>query len=116
MSIRFQADADLNIAIVLALTRKEPGIDFRTAYDAGLAGLRDAEVLGAAAEARRMLVSHDLKTMPVHFGEFVKRSQSAGVLLVPQHMPVATAAEWLLLIWSTMDEGEWVNRLSYLPL
>jgi len=27
LSIRFQAEADLNLAIVLALTRKEPGVD-----------------------------------------------------------------------------------------
>ena len=59
MSIRFQADADLNLAIVLALTRKEPGLDFRTAFDAGFAGLRDDEVLAAAAKTDRVLVSHD---------------------------------------------------------
>jgi hypothetical protein len=40
---RFQADADLNQTIVLAVLRKEPGIDFRTAVPQSLSP-------GAAAE------------------------------------------------------------------
>jgi Domain of unknown function (DUF5615) len=116
VSIRFQADADLNLAIVLALTRKEPGVDFSTAVDAGFAGVRDDQVLASAAKAGRVLVSHDRKTMPIHFAELVQGGQSAGVVLVPQHMPVADAAEWLLLIWATMEADEWVNRISFLPL
>ena len=45
MKIRFQADADLNQIIVLATTRREPGLDFLTADATGLAGRKDPEVL-----------------------------------------------------------------------
>lgn len=45
MRIRFQADADFNQIIVTAVVRRYPEIDFKTAAAAGLAGLRDAEVL-----------------------------------------------------------------------
>jgi hypothetical protein len=38
MKARFQADADLNEDIVMALIRREPGIDFQTAEEAGLRG------------------------------------------------------------------------------
>jgi hypothetical protein len=38
MSVRFQADADLNHIIVKATLRREPSIDFQTAYTAGLVG------------------------------------------------------------------------------
>jgi hypothetical protein len=41
MSVRFQADADLNHIIVKATLRREPRIDFQTAHAAGLLGLRD---------------------------------------------------------------------------
>ena len=44
MSVRFQADADLNHIIVKAMLRREPSIDFQTAHTAGLVGLRDPEV------------------------------------------------------------------------
>ena len=49
MPIRYQADADLNQVIVSAVVRRVPAIDFRTATAAGLAGLKDQEVLAVAA-------------------------------------------------------------------
>jgi hypothetical protein len=113
---RFQADADLNQTIVLATLRHEPGIDFQTATMAGLPGLSDSEVLELAAKAGRILVTHDLKTMPRHFGELLLRSHSPGVLLVPQHLPVSAVAEELILIWSVTEASEWADRLVCLPL
>jgi len=57
--VRFQADADLNQAIVAAVIRREPAIDFRTATLARLASLSDPEVLALAADDGRILVTHD---------------------------------------------------------
>ena len=71
MRIRFQADADLNQIIVKATLRLEPSIDFQTAQAAGLAGLDDPGVLKVAAVQGRILVSHDRRTMPTHFGQFI---------------------------------------------
>ncbi|MBD2488833.1 hypothetical protein [Aulosira sp. FACHB-615] len=48
MIIRYQADADLNQAIVTGVLRREPTIDFQTAFAAGLAGVKDPEVLAIA--------------------------------------------------------------------
>jgi hypothetical protein len=56
MTIRFQADADLDRRIVTAILRTNPAVDFQTATAAGLAGLRDPEVLGIAANENRILV------------------------------------------------------------
>jgi hypothetical protein len=44
MSVRFQADADLNHIIVEATLRREPSIDFQTAHVAGLVGVPDPNV------------------------------------------------------------------------
>lgn len=49
MSVRFQADADLNHIIVQATLRREPSVDFQTAQMVGLAGVPDQEVLALAA-------------------------------------------------------------------
>ena len=51
---------------------EKPGIDFRTATAAGLAGVDDAAVLAIAAQDQRILVTHDQTTMPTHFGEFTR--------------------------------------------
>ena len=69
MKVSFQADADLKEPIVLAVKRSAPEIDFKTATEANLEGLDDTVVLGIAAQEGRLLVSHDRRTMPYHFGE-----------------------------------------------
>ena len=67
MRIQFQADGDLRRPIVTGLKRREPAIDFKTAQEAGLAGLDDLAVLRIAAAEGRLLVSHDVSTMPETF-------------------------------------------------
>jgi predicted nuclease of predicted toxin-antitoxin system len=64
VTVRYQADADLNQAIVTGVLRREPKVDFQTAFAAGLEGVKDLEVLAIAAQQKRILVSHDRKTMP----------------------------------------------------
>ena len=80
MKVRFQADADLNEDIVTGLVRREPGIDFQTVAAAGLHNLDDPVVLLRAAQEGRILVSHDRKTMPRHFAEFISTNVSPGLL------------------------------------
>lgn len=79
MKVRFQADADLNEILIKATLRREPAIDFQTARAAGLSGLSDRKVLALAAQSGRLLLSHDRKTMPRHFAEFIATETSAGV-------------------------------------
>jgi hypothetical protein len=116
MKVRFQADADLDQRIVSALLRREPSLDFQTASAANLAGREDPEVLAIAASAGRVLVSHDLRTMPKHFSTFVLNQTSPGLIVIPQRMSIAAAAEDLLVVWLLTDAQEWVNRISILPL
>lgn len=116
MPIRFQADADLNQIIVSAIIRREPQIDFRTAMSAGLAGMKDVEVLTLAARDGRVLVTHDQTTMPTHFGEFVRLNQSPGLIVTPQSLAVREGVDDLLLIWTATRPDEWINRIVYLPI
>ena len=116
MPIRFQADADLNQIIVSVVLRRVPAIDFRTATAAGLAGLKDQEVLVLAAKDGRILVTHDQSTMPRHFGEFVRLQPSPGLIVVPQHLPLGEVANDLILIWNATQAEEWTNRMTFLPI
>ena len=116
MKIRFQADADLNHIILLAVVRREPSVDFSSAAAARLTGLRDEDVLALAARDGRVLVTHDQSTMPQHFSRFIEARQSPGLLVVPQHLAPAEAASELLLIWHATEAEEWSNRVCFLPL
>ena len=116
MPVRFQADANLNQIIVSAIVRRVPTIDFRTAAAAGLADLKDAEVLTLAARDGRILFTHDRTTMPRHFNAFVRSSQSSGLIVVPQHVAVQDVVNDLILIWTATQPMEWTNRIVYLPI
>lgn len=72
--------------------------------------------MALAARAGRLLVTHDRKTMPKHFADFIATEISAGVLVIPQKLPVAQVVEDLLLIWAASESEEWHNRIYMLPL
>ena len=116
MKVRFQADADLNEDIVAGVVRREPGADFQTAEEAGLRGLPDPQVLALSAQENQILVTHDRRTMPRYFGDFIVNQKSPGVVIVAQKVSVSVAIEELLLIWAASDADEWTNLIVDLPL
>lgn len=117
MKVRFLADADLKRAIVNGVLRRERSVDFQSARAAGLRGLKDDQVLKFAAENQRLLVSHDVGTIPEHFRRFrAAGNHSAGVFLVPQSLDIGVAIDELVLIWQASEAWEWIDRLEWLPL
>ncbi|MDJ0734246.1 MAG: DUF5615 family PIN-like protein [Nostocaceae cyanobacterium] len=114
-AIRFQADADLKQAIVTGTIRRQANIDFQSAYTAGLEGKKDSEVLAIAAQEGRVLVTHDRKTMPAEFGEFIMSQTSSGVLIISQSLPISDAIDALILVWEASTPEEWVNQIMSIP-
>ena len=115
MSLRFQADADLNPAIGRGLRRREPSIDLRAAAGVIPDGAPDLDVLRIAAEAGRVLVSRDIGTMPRHFADFIQQKESPGLLLIPSQRPIGNVIEGLLLVWMIWTEEEFRNQARWLP-
>lgn len=116
MKVRYQADADLDGRMVRGLKRAAPEIDIRTALDAGLTGKGDADVLRIAAEAGRVLVSQDRRTIPKHFQHHIRSARSPGVVLLRGGISIADAIDDLLLIWNASEAEEWIDRLVWIPL
>jgi hypothetical protein len=90
-------------------------MDFQAGHEAGLEGLPDEQVLEIAAREGRILVSHDVSTMPVHFASFTSKQDSPGVLLIPQSLPIRIAIEELALIWGASEVEEYANLITWLP-
>ena len=116
MKIRFQATPTYNEEIVAGVVRQEPDIDFQTAIEANLHGLPDEEVLAYAAQEARILVTHDRRTMPAHFANFIVNRTSPGTFIISQKTSVRDAIEELLLLWSASEQEEWENLIVDLPL
>ena len=116
MSIRFQADNDLKFAIVKAVRRREPAIDFASAEESGLDGLSDPELLDRAASEGRVLVSHDLRTMLDHFRNHLTAGKSSpGLLVVSQGTPIGGVVEALVVLWVVSDPEELRDQAYHLP-
>ncbi|HEY0546801.1 MAG TPA: DUF5615 family PIN-like protein [Pyrinomonadaceae bacterium] len=116
MKVSYQADADLNEDIVAGVLRRVPEIDFQTASEAELTSLSDPEVLLRAARDGRILVSHDRRTMPAHFGRFIENHESPGLLIISQNAELLVIIEELILIWSASEAEEYVNSIRALPI
>lgn len=116
MKPKFQADADLNEDIVTGVLRRVPEIDFQTATEAGLEGLRDENVLKIAAAEKRILITHDRKTMPGHFAEFVQTEKCWGVFIVSKKYEISLVIEEIILIWTASEAGEYINSIRQIPI
>ena len=78
-------------------------------------GLTGPVVLAIAASENRVLVSHDVSTLPGHFRLFVRRRNSPGLILIPQQLTVGLAIESLLLVCDACDAGDLENRICLIP-
>lgn len=113
--IRFQADADLRQAIVTGTIRRQPSLNFQSANEARLEGIKDPEVLAIAAQEGRVLVTHDRKTMPTEFGQFITSQTSSGVLVLSQKLPIGEAINAIILVWEASTAEEWINQIMTFP-
>jgi predicted nuclease of predicted toxin-antitoxin system len=115
--IRFVADEDFNNDIVRALRRRLPSLDLVRAYDAGLAGTSDPEVLAWAAREARILLTHDVNTMTHHALARIDANQPMpGVLIVRQSLAIGDVLEDLVLVAECSSSEEWDGQVGYLPL
>jgi hypothetical protein len=115
--IRLLTDEDFNARITAGLLRRMPELDLLTAQQAGLTGQEDADILAWAAEQKRVVLSHDVTTMPGHVeARLQARSAMAGLILVVQRTPIGTAIEDILILAVCTDDDEWNGQVMYVPL
>jgi predicted nuclease of predicted toxin-antitoxin system len=113
--IRLLADEDADRRIVRGLRRRVPAIDFVLAQDSISQGTPDPEVLRLAKNLGRILVSHDVDTMPAHFYRFLTSQDSPGIILIKQRYPVGRAIADLELLCLCCTPDEFLNRITYIP-
>jgi hypothetical protein len=116
VKVRFLADANFNQKIVAGLLLREPGIDFALPQAMIPEGMKDPDILDLAHLSGRIVVSHDVTTMPHWFEQCVEQRSGAGLILVPEKVPIRDAIEDLLMIWHVTEAEEWTNRMEWLPL
>lgn len=95
--------------------RRRPNLDFQSANETGLEGIKYLEVLTIAARDGRVLVTHDRKTMPTEFGQFIMSQTSSGVLILSQNLAISEAINAIILVWEASTAEEWLNQIMTFP-
>jgi hypothetical protein len=97
--------------------RSIPNLDVVTAHQASLSQVPDPDLLEWAASNERVVLTHDRRTMPDHAADRVRTGiRMCGVVVVPLRIPLAQAIAELELIAMCSLEGEWENKVQFLPL
>jgi hypothetical protein len=105
-----------NLRIVKGVIRRNVQVDFLTQDQANLTGLPDLQVLALAAAEHRLVVSHDVRTMPSAFAESIASQNGGGLILLSQNLPIGEAIHALLRIWEESTAEERQNRIAWLSL
>ena len=115
--LRFLADEDLNRAIVLGVRRADPKIDIVRVQDVGLRTQEDTVVLNWAANEGRVLLTHDVTTMPDQaYERVINNLPMPGVFVVHQEESISRVIEEIILLAQCSLEDEWEGQVNYLPL
>jgi predicted nuclease of predicted toxin-antitoxin system len=111
------ADEDFDNDILRGLLRRHVEVDIVRVQDVGLSGSDDPTILAWAAQEGRVLLTHDVNTMPAHAYERMRTGESiAGVILVPQSISIGNAIEDILIIVMAAVPQEFENQVVYLSL
>ena len=115
--MRFLADENFDYAIILGLQREKPDLDIVRVQAVGLISTDDPIILEWAARENRILLTHDVNTVPGYAYQRVADGKSMpGVLAVHQTAPTGTVIEHLLIVLEASKPDEWEGRVQFIPM
>lgn len=115
--IRFLADHCFDEDVLRAVIRRSAAIDVVLARDVGLDDATDPEILEWAANAKRVVITHDRNTMIAFAIERIDARQPlAGLVVVSKTAPTATLVEDIILLAECSDEEHLLDAIIYVPL
>jgi len=113
---RFLVDNDFNERILRGLQSRVE-LDVIVARSANLQEKPDPALLAWAAADDRIILSHDVQTMPSFAIARVRSGQlMPGLILVPQDVRIGKAIEELTMIAVCSEQAEWQDIIVYVPL
>jgi predicted nuclease of predicted toxin-antitoxin system len=108
------ADEGFNRDIVRGVFSRDPTLVISRVQDVGLSGASDSDILEWAAQAGRIVLTHDENSM---LGDATSRLLTGlpmpGVVVVHQDIPMGRAIVGLLELIGTSLEDEWTNQIRY---
>jgi Domain of unknown function (DUF5615) len=117
MTLRFLTDEDFDNDFLRGLLRRLPDLDIARVQDVGLRQQPDPIILEWADRHGRIVVTHDVQTMPGHaYARLDAGQRVAGVCVIPRFVPIDQAIDDLVTIAECGMESDWENQVHFLPL
>lgn len=114
--IKFIADQNFRDEIIRNLRERNAEIDIISVRDIGMEEATDPEILEWAAQQGRVVLSHDVNTMRGDaYNRVIAGLPMPGLFLVIQDEPAGPVIQDILDLAESSFEGEWENRVEYLP-
>ena len=114
---RFIADENFEFPVLEQLRLRNPEWDILSAQDAGLRSMPDAAVLERAARDRRILLTHDVRTMvPAAYERMEASVPMPGLIYVPARADPGRAVTGIEEAVRHTHDEEWEGKVVYLPL
>jgi hypothetical protein len=111
------SDENVNGRILRGLARRYPEIDLVRAQDVGLMNTADPDILEWAARAGRILLTHDVETVPGHAYDRVRAGlPMPGVFAVDDRCGIGNAIQAVALGAIAGFDDEWNGHVLFLPL
>ena len=115
--LRLLTDENFNNKIVRGLRLRLPQLDVVSVKHMGLAGSPDLLLLKWAAQNKRAMLTHDIRTMVPYAKELLKRGEPmAGVIVIPQQLQIGRVIKDLEKLIEDSSESNLRDRIEYLPL
>ena len=115
--VSFLADENFDNRILRGLLLIEPVIDILRVQDTSVAEADDLAVLEFALNENRILLTHDIKTIPVFFLENLQNGiPNPGVFIIKTSLFIKDVIDDLFLIAACSDSQEWNGKIFFLPL
>ena len=114
--LRLLIDENFNQRILRGLRLRMPALDYVIVQET-MQGMQDPPLLREAAVLHRVLVTHDLKTIPRHaYARVAAGEPMPGIIAVPDDLPIGQAIEQLQIVVECSGENDLENQVLYLPL
>jgi len=117
VKVKFLADENLDNKILKGLFQKHKSIDIVRVQYVGLSGKDDPTVLDWAANEDRILLTHDVATIPKYASERIKQAlPMPGVIMIKSFLPLSKVIQDISLIWECCHPIDLNNQIWYFPL
>ena len=115
--LRLLIDENFNQRILRGLRLRIPALDYVIVQETAMQGMQDPPLLREAAVLHRILVTHDLKTVPRHaYARVTAGEPMPGIIAVPDDLPIGQAIEQLYIVVEYAEENDLENQVLYRPL